>query len=608
MIVAYYACFLLGAIAAPLRTAFKFAELEPLLQRLKPALYIGEIGLYENVAPVDVSILALNRRFIVNKTFEDDRVEPWEALFEGMTNEYSSMLQASYQPSVLISTSGTTGRPKFVMHTPETLSATTELMFKYWEFWEDDVAVEPLAMAHMSGLVTFLCYIQFGISFILLESFDADTVLDAMERYGCTRYLGFPAQYAALLERQMARPRNLTSLRLCLTGGDTCPVDLQRQVASIFGAPLYNFWAATEVVGSLTFGLQDGPVARIAKGAQIRLIDDGGAEVAVGEVGELLIRGGNVFPGYWNDPEATEEGLRAGWYHTGDLMRRGEDDDLWFVSRKKDIIIRGGTNISPVEVEEALVACHPAVEQAAVVGIPDVVLGQRVFAFVRLTDGTAHAVVTDILRRVATRLASYKVPDDLQVVDELPRTTLGKVDRNKLLTMAPTSETAGTLQMQAAARADATTNTDREMSLEKEATGAAPAIGADGIVSSDLINCDIRDGNAIRLNLLNEVGQQTFVEFTLDQAASIVMTLPRLLTTALQNCSGRPDLRYVFPVDKWSLEIAHGQSALIFTLRTEDGFDASFGLSLKMCEDIASAMNDNLSAAVKNTAATVKLQ
>jgi long-chain acyl-CoA synthetase len=440
MIVSYYACFLLGAIAAPLRTAFKFAELTPLLQRLKPALYIGEIALYENVAPIDDSILAPNRLFIVDQTVDDPNVQPWEVLFEAQTHDALSTAPTSYQPCVLITTSGTTGQPKFVMHTPDTLSVSANLMFRHWELWQDDVVVEPLAMAHMSGLVTILCYIQFGICFVLLETFDADTVLDAMERYGCTRYLGFPAQYAALLDCQLARPRNLSSLRLCLTGGDACPVNLQREVTSIFRAPLYNLWAATEVVGSLTFGLQDGPVARIVKGAQIRLIDDSGVEVGVGEVGELLIRGGNVFPGYWNDPEATGETLRAGWYHTGDLMRRGEEDDLWFVSRKKDIIIRGGTNISPVEVEEALVSCHPAVEEAAVVGILDEVLGQRVFAFIKLTNGATHTTTSDILREVATRLATYKVPDGLRVVDKLPRTTLGKVDRRALLTMASVRE------------------------------------------------------------------------------------------------------------------------------------------------------------------------
>ena len=205
-------------------------------------------------------------------------------------------------------------------------------------------------------------------------------------------------------------------------------------------------------MGSLTFGLQRGPVARFVEEARIRLVDDNGAEVADGEVGELLIRGKNVFAGYWNDPEATEESLKAGWYHTGDLMRRGEGDELWFVSRKKHVIIRGGTNISPVEVEEALVASHPAVEEAAVVGIPDTALGQRIFGFVKLAEGTTHTVVSEILRRVATRLASYKVPEGLGVVDELPRNTLGKVDRNKLLTMTPSAEKAGVLQIAAAAQ------------------------------------------------------------------------------------------------------------------------------------------------------------
>jgi acyl-coenzyme A synthetase/AMP-(fatty) acid ligase len=260
------------------------------------------------------------------------------------------------------------------------------------------------------------------------------------------RFVGFPAQYAALLECQRARPRDLASLRICLTGADACPIDLQERIPSILGAPLYNIWGATEVIGSLTFGLHRGPVARIVKGARIRLIDENGADVAHGEAGELLVRGANVFAGYWNDPQATEESLKGGWYHTGDLMRRGEGDDLWFVSRKKDIIIRGGTNISPAEVEQALVAAHPGVEQAAVVGIPDAVLGQRVFGFVKLAKGMRDTIVSEILRNVATRLASYKVPDGLRVVDELPRNALSKVDRNMLQTMAARSDKVGQIR------------------------------------------------------------------------------------------------------------------------------------------------------------------
>ena len=446
MVVAYYACFKLGAIAAPLRTAFTFAELAPMLQRLKPALYIGEIDLYKNVAPVDASILAPDSRFIVNGTFEEHGVQPWQALFDEDTDANLSSSPAQYKPAVLINTSGTTGQPKFVVHTPTTLSESVDLVIKHWGFSNDDVMIESLPMAHSSGLFSFLSYIQFGAPFVLLEGFDADSVLDTIERHRCTWCVGFPAQYAALLECQRARPRDLASLRVCLTGADACPIDLQERIPSILGAPLYNIWGATEVIGSLTFGLQHGPVARIVKGARIRLIDENGADVADGEAGELLVRGANVFAGYWNDPQATEESLKGGWYHTGDLMRRGEGDDLWFVSRKKDIIIRGGTNISPVEVEQALVACHLAVEEAAVVGIPDAVLGQRVFGFVKLAKRATDTVVSEILRNVAARLASYKVPEGLRVVDELPRNALSKVDRNMLQTMAAAPDGVGQIR------------------------------------------------------------------------------------------------------------------------------------------------------------------
>jgi long-chain acyl-CoA synthetase len=441
MLVAYYACFRLGAIAAPLRTAFKCAELAPILQRLKPTLYIGESDLYQNVAPVDAEILPKKNRFIVDGATEETYgVQPWHGALK-QDPPMDLPMPASYEPAVLINTSGTTGQPKFVTHTPDTLAAMTELFGKHGGFWPDDMIVLPLAMAHLSGLINSLTCIDLGVPFIVLESFDADAVLDNFERYSCTLMMGFPYQYATLLASQQAKPRDLSSLRICLTGGDTCPVDLQERVTSVFGAPLYNFWGASEVVGSLTFGLKHGPVVRIVEGARVRLVDDRGADVADGEIGELLIRGPNVFAGYWNDPDATAQSLKAGWYYTGDLMQRGDGDELWFVSRKKDIIIRGGTNISPVEVEEALIASHPAVEEAAVVGKPDPILGQRVFGFVKLTGGAKETVVPEILQNVAQRLAPYKVPEDLQVLSALPRNALSKVDR-KILQAMVSADTA----------------------------------------------------------------------------------------------------------------------------------------------------------------------
>ena len=439
-IVAYHACFRLGAIVAPLRTAFTFGELGPNLKRLEPALYLGEDSLYGNVAGVDARLLPPSRRFVLNGAKEDHKddqgFQPWEALFKG-SKDAALLPSERDKPCVLVTTSGTTGQPKFVTHTPATLAATIDLMTAHWDFSGRDTIVMPLALAHASGLISMLYYLRLGAPFILQESFDADKMLDAMARHGATVSIGFPAQYAALVEAQQKRRRDLGKMRFCLVGGDSCPIGLQERVTSLLGAPLYNLWGASEVIGQLVYALQPGPVVRIASGAHVRLVDEQGNDVAQGEIGELLVSGDNVFMGYWNDEKATASALRGGWYHTGDLMRRGEGDDLWFVSRKKDIIIRGGTNISPVEVEEAIVAAHPAVEQAAVVGLPDEVLGQRVFAFATLSGTVPQdEVMADLVSALSQRLAAYKMPEMITVVDKMPRNALSKVDRQKLLAMA----------------------------------------------------------------------------------------------------------------------------------------------------------------------------
>jgi long-chain acyl-CoA synthetase len=205
------------------------------------------------------------------------------------------------------------------------------------------------------------------------------------------------------------------------------------QFEAAFGAPLRNVWAATEVIGSHRHGLQPGPVSRIAPGAEIRLVDDEGREVPRGKIGEFLVRGPYVTVGYWVGPDRIDPATSDGWYHSGDLMRQGEGDELWFVGRKKDIIIRGGSNISPVEVERVLLS-HPLVNDAAVFGVPDPVLGQRVAAVVQLSSGVDDAALGDILSDTKQQLADYKVPELLLAVNAVPRNPLGKVDRRAAAT------------------------------------------------------------------------------------------------------------------------------------------------------------------------------
>jgi acyl-CoA synthetase (AMP-forming)/AMP-acid ligase II len=259
-------------------------------------------------------------------------------------------------------------------------------------------------------------------------------VLDAIERHGCSWQIGLPFMFAAMLEGQRLRRRNVETMRFYISAGDVCPPQLQREFDVEFGVPLRSTWGATEAIGSLTYGLQPGPVSRIAAGAQVRLVDDAGATVSRGEVGELLLRGPNVSVGYWGGPVVIEGTPKDGWYQTGDLMRQDERANLWFMGRKKDIIIRGGSNISPVEVE-AVLAGHPAVRDAAVVGVPDDTLGQRVVGFVQLEHGAPSEIVNDILDAARTQLADYKMPERLQVISSIPRNAIGKIDRKALLAL-----------------------------------------------------------------------------------------------------------------------------------------------------------------------------
>jgi acyl-CoA synthetase (AMP-forming)/AMP-acid ligase II len=163
------------------------------------------------------------------------------------------------------------------------------------------------------------------------------------------------------------------------------------------------------------------------------LVDENDEPVPPGEVGELAVRGPHVTIGYWAGPGRITDAPKEGWFHTGDLMRQDEKGDLWFVSRKKHLIVRGGSKISPVEVERVLMA-HPAVRDAAVVGVPDPDLGQRVAGFVQVADGAQRVDLSEILAFATERLAEYKVPETLKIVDKIPRNPLGKIDRQLLLT------------------------------------------------------------------------------------------------------------------------------------------------------------------------------
>jgi long-chain acyl-CoA synthetase len=425
--IAYYACFRIGVIPAPLNVSLKAADLNALLQRLQPALYIGQAALYGPVAAIDVSILALRARFVVG-TVDGSQVQSWRELLDGGGAIAAAPSIAT--PAILLMTSGTTGQPKFVVHSQASLSAMTEAVEALIP-GRNETAIVMVPMVHVTGFVSLLGCFRHGAPMVLLERFDPDAVLDAIERFQGAWLVGMPFMFAALVNGQLKQPRNVRSLRTCISNGDACPPQLQEMFLEIFGGPLRNIWGMTETIGSLTYGLDRGPVTRIAEGALVRLVDRNGIPVQQGHLGELVLRGPNVTIGYWLGPNRTESALHNGWFHTGDLMWQDEKGDLRFVARKKELIVRGSSNISPAEVEHVLTA-HPAVEDAVVIGIPDAELGQRVIGFVRLADEMQSQIAQQILAEISPQLADYKRPERLTIVGEISRNAVGRIDRKAL--------------------------------------------------------------------------------------------------------------------------------------------------------------------------------
>jgi long-chain acyl-CoA synthetase len=430
MAACYLACFQLGAICVPLNLRFKSVELDALIRRVQPALYVGEPDLYPLIAAIDPDVLAPNARFVVGEA-ADGLARSWTKLLANGTPRRLAVPDASL-PAVLLSTSGTTGQPKFVTHSLTSLACGASQL-QHAGPKKGDINAFFLPMVHASGLFFFFASLLAEAPMVMLNGGDPDGILDAIERYRCTYMIGMPTMLAHIMARQDVQRRNVESLRVCLAGGDVCLPGQQEQFEKLLGVPLRGFWAATEAPSTFTFGLRPGPVSLLVPGAEIRLVDSDGRSVSRGTPGEALMRGPHVALGYWKAP-GHWDAFPDSWFATGDLMQEETDGHYLFVSRVKDLIVRAGSNISPVEVERVL-AAHPAVRDAGVVGAPDTLLGQRVVGFVQMADGQRDEQLHLILRDIRSQIADYKLPEELKSVPEIPRNGLGKIDRARLLAM-----------------------------------------------------------------------------------------------------------------------------------------------------------------------------
>jgi long-chain acyl-CoA synthetase len=335
-------------------------------------------------------------------------------------------------------TSGTTGRPKGAVLRHSSIVLNTAMTALMHGRTADDIVVSALPCTHVYGNIVMNAAVLQGMTLVLLPRFEEQTVLRAIQEHRATLFEGVPAMYLKLLNVQNLQEFDLTSLRLCTVGGQTMPVSKMEEVESLFGCPLVELWGMTELGGLGTTHPHTLPRRRGSIGIALPMmeaktvpVESGSAASSPEEIGELLIRGPLVMEGYLGDAEATAAAIDAdGWLHTGDLVRRDADGYFYVVDRVKEMILSGGYNVYPAEVER-VIALHPAVAMVAVAPMADEVKGQVPKAFVVWKVGTS-CTAAEIIAHCRQQLASYKIPRAVEFLQDLPRNSTGKILRRAL--------------------------------------------------------------------------------------------------------------------------------------------------------------------------------
>ncbi len=368
----------------------------------------------------------------------------------GGAHDYQELLAAedtgifvatsSDDTAVLLYTSGTTGKPKGAELTHFQLFMNCSTAGELLGVKQDDVSLAVLPLFHVFGLSSVLnMAVRFGATLVLVPRFETGAVLDAMEKHRVTTFLGVPTMFIALVQADIAG-RDLSSLRACCSGGASMPGEVIRAFEEKYdGVVILEGYGLSESASTATFNVsaEERRVLSIGKpiwGVDLEIRGEDGEVLPNGpdNVGEIVIRGHNIMKGYYKKPEETAKAIRDGWFHTGDLGYRDDDGFFFVVDRLKDLVIRGGYNVYPREVEEVLYE-HPDVVEAAVIGKPDDRLGEEVVAYVALRPGTAitPAELTDYCKE---RLAAYKYPREMNVLPELPKGPTGKILKRELRT------------------------------------------------------------------------------------------------------------------------------------------------------------------------------
>ncbi|MEV4833471.1 long-chain fatty acid--CoA ligase [Nonomuraea sp. NPDC049486] len=434
----YYGVLRMGAVVVPL---------DPLLRKREIAAYVSDCGprlliawhAFAETAEAGAAATGTDCFFVVPDEFR--------RLLRGLAADPGVAARDDGDTAVIHYTAGTTGRAKGIELTHGNLGGTAATIARMHALGVDDVVLGALPLYHSFGQTCSLnATVHAGARLTLMSRFEAGRALEMMRRDGVTVFQGVPTMYIALLDHPGAA--DLSLLRICVSGGAPLPLDVLRAFEERFGCAIVEGYGLSETSAVAATnrggdGRRPGSIGWPVRGIEMRVVGEDGRQVPCGDIGEIVVRGPNVMKGYWNNPAATAEAIRDGWFHTGDLGRVDENGFFFLVDRRRDVILRGGYTVYPREVEEVLYE-HPAVRQAAVIGVPHPELGEEIAAVVALRE----PVDPDELRAfVKERVAPYKYPRHISVFDELPVSPTGKILKRAialpLSTLPPPARASG---------------------------------------------------------------------------------------------------------------------------------------------------------------------
>ncbi len=426
--IAFYGALAAGAVVVPMN---------PLLKSREVAYYLGDSGAKAVVAWHQMAGEAAKGAADVGAQMIVAETPDLAGLIGELPPVAGHPGRGDDDDAVILYTSGTTGRPKGAELTHAGLVSNAEISARtLFDVGPAAVIMGCLPLFHVFGLTCGLnVSVAAAATLTLLPRFDPAKALDIIKRDRVTIFEGVPTMYAAMLHLPEADPASAATLQLCASGGAAMPVEILRGFEEKFGCIILEGYGLSETSPVASFNHPDkerkpGSIGTPIEGVEMRLIDDDWNTVPAGEIGEIAIRGHNVMKGYWNKPEATAEAIRDGWFRTGDMARVDDDGYYYIVDRKKDLIIRGGYNVYPREIEEVLHE-HPAVAEVAVIGIPHPELGEEVAAAVALKPG-ASATPEELRSFARDKVAAYKYPRHVWLVDSLPKGPTGKILRREV--------------------------------------------------------------------------------------------------------------------------------------------------------------------------------